>query len=33
MVRSAGVQEPQRPFWLRTQRTLAGQRGRGYSGR
>src|SRR6266545_4460304 len=25
MVRSAGVQEPQRPFWLRTQRTLTGR--------
>ena len=24
MLRSAGVHEPQRPFWLRTHRTLAG---------
>ena len=32
MVRSAGVQEPQRPFWLRTHRTLAGRRGRGMLG-
>src|SRR6266540_3103040 len=33
MVRSAGVQEPQRPFWLRTQRTLTGRDAFGTSAR
>ena len=33
MVRSAGVHEPQRPFWLVTQRTLAGTAIRPCSGR
>ena len=33
MVRSAGVHEPQRPFWLVTQRTLTGREARGCSAR
>jgi hypothetical protein len=31
--RSAGVHEPQRPFWLVTHRTLAGMAARAWSGR
>jgi hypothetical protein len=33
IVRSAGVHEPQRPFWLLTHRTLAGLPAAGYSAR
>src|SRR2546430_16908508 len=33
IVRSAGVHEPQRPFWLPTHRTLAGRAAAGYSAR